>query len=93
MERYLNHTLTFNFAVMVTGCLFQCSSAPVNVSAGITSDSFIFLQHKSCDKGRIVQIVNSLPNFAKMSTTIDRFNLEVVPKICTPKVTSWQRNF
>ena len=36
------------------------------------------------DKGRIVQIVNSLPNFAQMSPTIRRFDLEGVPKISRP---------
>ena len=36
------------------------------------------------DKGRIVQIANSLPNYAHMSPTISRFDLEVVPKISRP---------
>ena len=42
------------------------------------------LSYSRVDKGRIVQIVNSLPNFAQMSPTISRFDLEGVPKISRP---------
>ena len=41
-------------------------------------------QNSKIDKDQIVQIVNILPNFANMSPTISRFNLEVVPKISRP---------
>ena len=42
------------------------------------------LNYSRVDKGQIVQIVNSLPNFAEMSPTISRCDLEVVPKILRP---------
>ena len=60
-------------------CINNLKTSNIDLFA-LNINSLLIVEYKD----RIVQIVNSLPNFAKISPTASRFDSEVVPKILRP---------